>query len=99
MAAFVVGGVWWQLSDLKTDFDHFQDDMEILKIDQAKDNDFRASGEQFFQRDGTQLELRTRDYTDQQIRDSLVSIGSTLTKLESAIVRVNDKIDELAMRP
>jgi hypothetical protein len=106
MAAFVLGGVWFQLegqseeiADVKSDLDMFRNDMRLLQIDQAKDNDFRASGERFSQGDGTQLELRSRDYTDQRIESALNTINARLSELATGMTRVNDKIDELASRP
>jgi hypothetical protein len=104
MAAFVLGGVWFQfkgqsieIADIKTDLEVFQSDIRYLQIDQAKDNDFRASGERFSQGDGTQLELRSRDYTDQRIESALNTISARLTELATGLTRVNDKIDELAV--
>ena len=105
MAGFVVGSVSFQISsqgeeisELKEDFKEFQKDMGMLQIDQAKDNDFRASGERFSQQDGTQLELRNRDYTDKRIAQSLETIHGKLSELSAGIIRVNDKIDGL-VRP
>ena len=95
MAVFVTGGVYWQLSDMKVDIDHMQKDMETLKVDQGKDNDFRKSGERFSQHDGTQLELRNRDYTDKKIAETMVMVNDNLVKMNTAIIRLNDKFDEM----
>ena len=102
MAAFVIGGVSFQIrnqgeeiSALKDDFKAFQLDMKQLQIEQAKDNDFRKSGERFSKSDGNQLELRSRDYTDRKISLALDSISNHLAELKQGLSRVNDKIDEL----
>lgn len=96
MAVFVTGGVYWQLADMKLDVSRMQQDMEALKIDQSKDNEFRKSSERFSQHDGTTLELRSRDYTDHRIAVSLDKQSEIFTEIKASLVRVNDKIDKLA---